>query len=199
MLEKTAAWYYISINQPKPEPKLTMATINVIMSKLTDKGSSDLTRPSTTPPGSTSGASANPGLSDLAAQLRALQLFAHNAHNLADGVGFFGDHEFLGEAYAEYEEAYDQVVELMIGERAVGSPDLDLVKLQSDAVALLSQMPPEDEFQTLLNGELQVQSAVDAICKTETSQGIQNLVGAIAQSGKKRIYKLRRRLSNDDE
>ena len=52
---------------------------------------------------------------DLAIILRSAQLYAHNAHNMTKGKTFFSDHKFFGQLYPVYEEAYDSIVERMIG------------------------------------------------------------------------------------
>jgi DNA-binding ferritin-like protein len=135
-------------------------------------------------------------LAAFAALLRSLQLFAHNAHHLACGVSFFADHEFLGEAYAAYEEAYDDVIELMIGNGAMPTAS-DLVAIQQQALELLgalSLMPDRDPFAVLLRGESQLQGAVDQLCAGSTDQGDIQVLGSLAQESKVRAYKLGRRV-----
>lgn len=43
-------------------------------------------------------------MKELLAHLRAMQLFAHAAHNLVNGPSFAPDHDFFGDAYAAHEK-----------------------------------------------------------------------------------------------
>lgn len=128
-------------------------------------------------------------LQDLAALLRGLQLYAHNAHNLAKGATFLEDHEFLGELYGAYEGEYDTVVELILGDEG----KIDLIATQEDAVAVMKTLKGE-AFQDLLTGENHIQSVVNDIAKTTKDQGILQTIGTIAESSKVRKYKIGRKL-----
>lgn len=172
-----------------------MATTNVILSRLIDKGSTDLKQSSTQSSSASSsswGTAANK-LTEFAVLLRALQLFAHNAHNLASGPSFFADHDFLGEAYEEYTEAYDSVVELIIGDSGPGS--IDLLDTHTKAVGMVSQMSEDGEsFPVLYRGEALLQSSVNNIAMGNSDQGALQVIGSIAEKSKKRRYKIGQRI-----
>jgi DNA-binding ferritin-like protein len=135
-------------------------------------------------------------LATLASLLRSLQLYAHNAHHTACGESFFADHKFLGSTYAAYEEAYDSVIELAIGEGMAFS----LVELQREAVTLLEELSRMeiDPLATLWRGEGQIQSLIDGLCAGQSDQGIVQVLGTIAQQSKERRYKLGRRIEAFD-
>lgn len=125
----------------------------------------------------------------LATHFRAMQLLAHNAHNLISGPSFFSDHDFFGALYAEYEAAYDRVIELLIG----NGEKPDLVSLQAEAVGKLSSLSQEDHFKAVLAAEEQLQSAIEDFAKTNPSQAALNMAGDLGETSKVRIYKLRQR------
>ena len=85
-----------------------------------------------------SNAAAVPGLVDLATIFRAAYLVAHNSHHLIKGPTFFEDHEFLGELYGTYEEAYDSVVERLIGLTG----NADVITINSKACSIAAQFNP---------------------------------------------------------
>lgn len=125
--------------------------------------------------------------------LRALQLYAHNAHNLAKGKTFLPDHEFLGELYAAYEGEYDSVVERMIGlgEEAV---DLNEITKQAATAATANEFSDNDgAFSVLLVTEKELCASIDKEM-AGASNGTQNLLQTIADNSEMRQYKLKRRL-----
>jgi DNA-binding ferritin-like protein len=124
--------------------------------------------------------------------LRALQLYAHNAHNLAKGKTFLQDHEFLGELYPAYEGEYDSIVERMIG---LGEePDLnDITKQAADAATANEFKDDENAFSVLLVTEKELCSSIKKDM-TDASNGTQNLLQTIADNSEMRQYKLKRRL-----
>jgi hypothetical protein len=134
-------------------------------------------------------------LEELAVQLRAMQLYAHNAHNQTRGESFFGDHEFLGGLYAAYTEGYDDVVELLIGEGAVP----DLRDFQMRAATALAGMGDGECFCSLLGAEGKLQQIVESIAAAGVDQGILQIVGSLAQASKARVYKLKQRMAEDEE
>jgi len=124
--------------------------------------------------------------------LRALQLYAHNAHNLAKGKTFLQDHEFLGELYPAYEGEYDSLVERMIG---LGEePDLnDITKQAADAATANEFKDDDNAFSVLLVTEKELCSSIEKDI-TDASNGTQNLLQTIADNSEMRQYKLKRRL-----
>jgi DNA-binding ferritin-like protein len=130
----------------------------------------------------------------LAAHLRHMQLYTHNAHNMCKGDTFFTDHPELGGLYGTYEDAYDGVVERLIG---LGkSPDL--LQVQKDAVAMLDSAGTpsgfNEAFSTILGYEEELCKLVDA-ANEGASLGTQNFVQGIADTSEVRQYKLKQRLS----
>lgn len=131
-------------------------------------------------------------LKGLASHFRAMQFLAHNAHNLIGGPSFFADHDFFGSLYADYEAAYDRVIELLIG----NGDKPDLVVLHTEAVGKLSSMSQENHFEAVLAAEEQLQDAIEEFAKTNPSQAALNMAGDLGETSKVRIYKLRQRLAS---
>jgi len=139
-------------------------------------------------------------MKDLAIALRAAQLFAHNAHNSTTGCTFFSDHEFLGEAYPAYEEAYDGVVERCIG-LAI---DIDLCEITLAAakaackgISATSLTDSVNDFNNLYAMEKAICACVDDAING-TSNGTQNFLQGIADNSEMRQYKICQRLKNVD-
>lgn len=134
-------------------------------------------------------------MDSLITQLRALQFFAHRAHNVIKGPTFFEDHEFLGELYPAYESAYDSAVERVIG---LGTEKLNLPKINIAAAEMSNIMPnetkPEPFFRAILKGEKDLCGMIDEAVR-EASQGTQNLLQGFADESEARQYKLKQRLS----
>lgn len=124
--------------------------------------------------------------------LRALQLYSHNAHNLAKGKTFLQDHDFLGELYPAYEGEYDSLVERMIG---LGEePDLnDITKQAADAATANEFKDNDGAFSVLLVTEKELCASIQKDM-TDASDGTQNLLQTIADNSEMRQYKLKRRL-----
>lgn len=128
----------------------------------------------------------------LATQLRALQLFAHNAHNVASGPSCLADHSFLGDLYEAYADAYDSVVE-----RAIGlGESFDLAALQANAAKALDGVAKtnEEAFEWLLEQETRLCAMIESLMP-ECTAGTQNLIAGIADESEVRQYKLKQRLS----
>lgn len=134
-------------------------------------------------------------MDSLITQLRALQFLAHRAHNVIKGPTFFEDHEFLGELYPAYEEAYDSAVERAIG---LGTEKLNLAKINVAAAQMSDILPnetkPEPFFRAILKGEKDLCGMIDEAVK-KASQGTQNLLQGFADESEARQYKLKQRLS----
>ena len=129
----------------------------------------------------------------IAILLRMAQLFAHNAHNLISGPSFFADHAFLGDLYPAYEDAYDAVVERMIG---LGhSPDL--IGIQEQAVKMLCAKSPEvkapDVFKQIGNMEMSLRAQIDKEIP-QCSEGSKQFLGGLADESEQRQYKLLQRV-----
>jgi len=122
-------------------------------------------------------------LEGLAICFRRMQLFAHNAHNLATGKTFIQDHGFLSELYAAYTDAYDDLVERMIG---LGQ-SADLSSIQQQAAA---SIPTGSPFPTLLGMEKEVTAEIEEKIKEGCTQGTINLLAGLADASEVRHYKL---------
>lgn len=128
----------------------------------------------------------------VAVTLRALQLFAHNAHNLAKGHVFYQDHAQFGELYKAYEGEYDDVVERIImleGECDLGEIGFEAAQLVKSAKA----NDNENSYSVLLKTEESLQKALSE-CMDESSYGTQNLLQGIADNSEHRMYGFKRRL-----
>lgn len=124
--------------------------------------------------------------------LRALQLFAHNAHNLAKGHVFYQDHDQFAEFYKAYEEEYDDVVERIIMFK--GSCDLGTIASEAASlVASSSSTDNEGSYLTILKTEESLQKALVEIMD-ESTYGTQNLLQGIADKSEHRMYGIKRRL-----
>lgn len=133
-------------------------------------------------------------MKELAIYLRALQLYAHNAHNLSKGKTFFEDHEFFGDLYAAYESAYDSVVERIIGE--TGDCDLNEVTKKACAIAASKNIMDNDScFKYILATEKELCSEIESTNDAE-SLGTQNLIQGLADESLARQYKISRRLKS---
>lgn len=130
----------------------------------------------------------------IAVILRALQLYAHNAHNLAKGATFFEDHEYFGELYAAYEGEYDSIVEMMIG----GEEKVDLCAITEKACELACASTPKDNdeaFSVIYETEKSLKKELESEMEKQ-DLGAQNLIQQIAQNSRDRCYKIGQRLKS---
>lgn len=137
-------------------------------------------------------------LEKLATTLRALQLYAHHAHNNCTGKSFFQDHKFFGKVYSAAEDDYDSVIERIIG--STGNP-VDTISIATEAAKLALQCgrDPGDcnvnFYQGTLRLELAVCIYVDKVCAAnQLPEGTRQLIGDIADRSMSRQYKIRQRL-----
>lgn len=134
----------------------------------------------------------------IAVLLKAMNLFAHNAHNLAQGPTFGADHPFLGELYEAYDQEYDDVVERMVGKGM--APNLEVVAQK--AVKVLLAVAPSNEFSESFNQILQLEqklvSSIEMYIEESSlnktcSEGTKQLLGNIADCSEIRQYKIKQR------
>ena len=131
-------------------------------------------------------------MKQIAVTLRGLQLFAHNAHNLAKGKTFLEDHEFFGELYTTYETAYDDVVERMIGLN--GDQDLNAITDEAEDMASSVKFSDNEQaYNVLLITEKELLDVIEKDFKGY-SLGTQDLLQGIANESERRIYKFKRKL-----
>jgi len=133
----------------------------------------------------------------IAQQLAALKLYSHSLHHTASGIGFFADHAALKEFYEQYDEAWDAVVERMMG---LGIA-VDHYKLADEANKIFQNTVAEaDKLETLLSMERELCDLIETEVKADTqSQGTINLLAGIADASEVRQYKLNRRLEETNE
>lgn len=122
--------------------------------------------------------------------LRYMQFYAHMAHNIIGGEYFFGDHEFFGSLYEDYEKAYDSVIERMIG---LGE-SIDLAKTQKAATqGLKAPKTCKEALEEILSCEEDLCKALEGLAK-DASLGTNNLLAALADESEARQYRLKQRL-----
>lgn len=137
-------------------------------------------------------------LKPLLIQLRAMQLFAHSAHNLCARVPFFQDHDFFGSAYSAHESEYDNVAERQIG--LFGEMDLALGPLASAVAAKLQPCPSigvkENSvfFQYQLQLEMELCKLIAQMIAAGLSEGTRQMLGNIYDASEVRQYKIKQRL-----
>jgi DNA-binding ferritin-like protein len=134
-------------------------------------------------------------MQDLAILLRAMQLVAHNGHNLVTGQSFFEDHEHFAALYADYEKTYDDVVEKCIG---LGLP-IDLQEVTQEAAMKASAFStadlsnPAKGFGHILKMENELIALVEKL-DDGASYGTKNLLQGIADLAENRCYQLKQRM-----
>jgi DNA-binding ferritin-like protein len=137
-------------------------------------------------------------LDKIATVLRALQLYAHHAHNNCTGKSFIPDHKLFSATYTEAEVDYDSVIERIIG--STGKP-VDTLSMGHQALKLAEQCSkqPGDCNTEFLKGVLKLELAtcvyIDKCIESEKlPEGTKQLIGNIADKSMSRQYKLRQRL-----
>ena len=134
----------------------------------------------------------------LAVLFRAMQLFAHSAHNLCHGSSFHEDHAFFGDAYGKFEGYYDSLIERLIG---LGyESHLDLSQIIVEVSSKLQGSPSvgasnSDYYSYLLGQSEEACKYCDEFCKSkELTEGTRQLLGGIADELEVFKYKIKRRL-----
>lgn len=129
-------------------------------------------------------------LINLATLYRAINLYAHHAHNMTSGETFLQDHAFFGEIYAKMDDFYDDCIE-----RHIGTTDdsVDLADIM-DRVNHMISMSDSNYFDTILSALDNALDKIESLAKSDLSQGTINLVVGQADQIEVIIYKLKRRL-----
>ena len=132
-------------------------------------------------------------LQKIATDIRFMQFFGHNCHNLIKGETFFIDHPELASLYETYEAIYDSIVE-----RAIGiNEEIDLLEVQQEAVQTLSKAKIPDDFtsafKSLLTYEKYICKQVEEILEGY-SEGTRQFLGNIADQSEARQFKLKQRI-----
>lgn len=125
-------------------------------------------------------------MQQIAIQLKSLEIYTHEAHHQTSGASFFADHAALNDFYDAYGDAYDSVIERMIG---LNIP-VDERELNIKAVA---EMPTRtDWFYMLLEEEAELRRLISEEY-AKTTCGTQNLLSQLADDSEVRTYKLNQR------
>ena len=137
-------------------------------------------------------------MKNVAILLRALQLYAHEAHNKhCGGCNFLQNHEFLGELYAAFESDYDSVVERIIG--LTGDCDIDSI---TESAAEIACKAKTGDALTAFAVLMATENNLRDLCTKENKSatlGTQNLLQGIADKSEMRHYKYQQLLKARDE
>ena len=137
-------------------------------------------------------------MKELLVLLRAMQLFAQNAHHLVKGSLFMQDHGHFGDIYEEVGGDFDDVAERIIG--VYGEESMQLQQLMVAVSNKLSDAPSvgvkENKvfFQHQLKMEEKLCQLVEQIIAAGVDPGIEQLVGEICNKSQVRSYKIKQRL-----
>lgn len=143
---------------------------------------------------SQSNAAMTSGLAEVALAFRTGQFVAHGFHNLVKGPTFFEDHEFLGELYESYQNAYDACIERIIAFTGTA----DVVGLTAKASAAAAQYNPNGKssaemFSIILAFEKNI-CALIKVAVPESTDGTQNLLQGFADQSEMRQYKISQKI-----
>ena len=135
-------------------------------------------------------------MENLACLFRAAQLYGHAAHHHAHGQTSYQDHAAFAELYAAYEEAYDDVIEQMIGLQI--APDIAKITMcaceKATNLADPSLFKNEVAFGVLMQLENAIQTEIAAIYDA-SDIGTQNMLAQFMQDSQHRAnYKIGQRL-----
>lgn len=131
-------------------------------------------------------------------QLRAMQLFYHQAHHLVHGDSFVGDHELFNKLYLELEDEYDVTAERVVSHY---SPDhLNLAHILVGVSHILEQLPNLNEISTeeIFELSLHLEKSLCGNCASTIQQGVtegtRQLLGDLCNHSEIRQYKLHQRI-----
>lgn len=137
-------------------------------------------------------------MKELLVLLRAMQLFAQNAHHLCKGMTFQQDHDFFGSVYDEVAGDYDDLAERIIG--LYGEEPLDLMSLLAAVHQKLTSAPSigtqsnKDFYSYQLQMEESLCKLVEKIIAAGVYPGTEQLIGEFANQSESRKYKIKQRL-----
>jgi len=130
---------------------------------------------------------------------RALQIYSQHAHNLCGRLAFHQDHEFFGEVYNFPDDAYDSVIERIIGTK--GEEGLELKNILKGVYAKLDKAPDvgvkenKQFYMFILDQMKYINKEINEMCKSpEMSEGTKQLLGGHADSIEVFIYKIQQRV-----
>jgi len=128
---------------------------------------------------------------ELAILFRALNLYAHFAHNMTKGLTFFQDHAFFGELYETADDFYDQLIERIIG---TSNETISLSEIDSKANALISK--GNDNYYGTIKAVLEKSlSDIEKLCRYgKFSVGTLNLLQGQADQIEVILYKIKQKM-----
>jgi DNA-binding ferritin-like protein len=135
---------------------------------------------------------------DILVHLRAMHLFAHNAHNLVARAPFHSDHAFFGETYEALSDAYDSVAERIIG--LMGEEALKPQTLLLEVGEKLKMAPSTGvkenkvfyQFQLMMEQELC--KKISMTIAAGVSPGTEQMLGDLCDKSEVRQYKIKQRI-----
>ena len=134
-------------------------------------------------------------MKELAILYRAAQFAAHQAHQEVCGESFFSDHAYLGELYETYTNAYDSLIERMIGCKE--KPDI--LEINKEAMVEYELVDCCDWVKSMYKFEADFQKEIETLTKDKMSQGSLNLLAQLADESEVRSYKLGQRMEEEKE
>lgn len=139
-------------------------------------------------------------LQDLFCTLKALSEYYKTGHWQVKNTIYYADHQLLDRLYGESYARLDQIAEKIIGTTGnLAALNLnEVLKKEYELIKTLPYTPEENSafFQAGLSLEqkiLELCAQIDAA--PETTVGIKNMIGDIADESESRIYLLRQRLN----
>lgn len=134
-------------------------------------------------------------LINLAILFRSINIYSHHAHNMTKGETFLQDHAFFGEIYGMMDGFYDDLIE-----RHIGTVDdkVDLSDIMERSVHMI-KTADMDFFPTIKASLENALSKIENLCKNGLSQGTMNMLQGQADQIEVLIYKLKRRMMEDED
>lgn len=130
-------------------------------------------------------------MNDLLVFYRALNLYAHNAHNLISGDTFFEDHAFFADIYTCADGDYDSIAERVIG--TGGSFNIgEVLEMSTSIVKSLS----DDYYGEILKLIEEINSSIESLSKNgKISIGTLNFIQGLADKNEVFMYKIKQRMA----
>jgi len=138
----------------------------------------------------------------LAKLYRMAQIVGQHYHQSVTGPSFRSDHKHLAELYEAYDEAYDKIVERIIGGDTEKVNGIDLtLEAAEQAVSFRSRTEANDMFSAMLTIESTIFNQITDYLESEEvdqsielSEDIENMLQQFAEDSKIRQYAIKQRL-----
>lgn len=134
-------------------------------------------------------------LIELAIYFRALNLYAHQAHNMVKGDEFFQDHAFFADLYSKFDDFYDQLIERHIG--TIDS-NVDLYEIVNKSATLLKGQS-NDWCETIHLSLKNLLDKLEKYTKGCKRGGTINLIQGMQDEIEIILYKLQQRMDKEEE